>query len=129
MIAMNSIKEGSSFQFDTEKELIILKGRFISLHPETIWNWIIKRSGIIAQNSHKVRIDLDIEYISSRDIQYLYLLLKCINNLKTPSAKLIINWKYNSFDTDQLELGKTLKDSLKGNINFQMIEKLTCHEY
>lgn len=120
----NSLHPGNNlFSYNEKKGLIKLEGRFISLNPEKLWDWIILCSDRIASNAEKIRIDLDVEYISSNDVKYLYILLKTLNNTRKPSTKLFVNWKYDTFDTEHLELGQSIKNCLSENVHFQLIEK------
>jgi|GEM_PF-2136264 hypothetical protein len=115
----------SNFEFKKASGFIKLSGRFISVNPNERWDSILTIAEDIAMNSKRLKIILDIEYISSMDIKYLFVLLKSVNALKNPSSVLSIVWKYESFDEDHMDLGMTLKSSLAGNVSFQFIESDT----
>jgi len=113
----------ATFQFNEEKGIIKLDGRFISLDPEGVWGNIISNSERVASSSDRLRIDLNMEYISSSDIKFLYLLMKTLMNAKKAHAKFVVNWSYEPYDNDHLELGKLIQDSMAGNLKFQFIEE------
>jgi len=124
-IMSSSELTSSNFEFKKASGFIKLSGRFISVNPNERWDSILTIAEDIAMNSKRLKIILDIEYISSMDIKYLFVLLKSVNALKNPSSVLSIVWKYESFDEDHMDLGMTLKSSLAGNVSFQFIESDT----
>lgn len=124
-IMISSEFTSSNFEFKKASGFIKLSGRFISVNPNERWDSILTIAEDIAMNSKRLKIILDIEYISSMDIKYLFVLLKSVNALKNPSSALSIVWKYESFDEDHMDLGMTLKSSLAGNVSFQFIESDT----
>ena len=114
----------ANFQCNEEKGYLKLEGRFISLNPKGFWDLVISNSERIATNADRLRIDLDFEYISSVDLKYMYLMLKSILSTEISHSRLVINWIYEPYDSDHLELGRIIEKSMPDTIKFQFFEKL-----
>lgn len=116
--------ELGKFQINQEKAILKLEGKFISLNPDKFWEWIIMSAKRTASNTDRIRIDLNIEYISTSNVKYLYMLMKTLINSKQTHTKMTVNWHYESFDENHLELGEMIKNSLPSNVKFQFVEEL-----
>lgn len=49
-------------------------------------------------------------------------MLKSVLKTKMPYTKLVVNWNYEPFDNDHLELGRLIGESMPDITKFQFIE-------
>lgn len=112
----------SSLESNKNSGLIKLSGSFISLDSNQIWDSILSISESVALNATNIKVVLNIDYISSTDVKYLFVLLKSLNQIKPDYSKMKVIWNYESFDQDHEELGLSLKACLPEDINFKLVD-------
>jgi hypothetical protein len=117
----------SDFRINDTNGFIKLEGRFLSLEPDKLWSEIIQSSENLARQANKLKLVLNIEYISSSDIKYLYILLKTIDAARPEYSSTTVEWNYEEFDDDMKELGNVFQKSLGNSISFKINELNTSY--
>jgi hypothetical protein len=117
-----SFFKAPQIEFKEDKGLIVLNGSFVSFESDIFWEKILSKCEEMALINKKIRIDLSIDFISSSDIKYLYIMLKTINLYRTQYSVFTVNWIFESFDSDMKDLGESLESCLPNDVSFNFIE-------
>ncbi len=100
--------------------VIEISGRSLGVNPTEFWSevqtWLLQ---YLDSPMDQTTINLEFEYLNTLSVKQLFTFLKISQFLQLKGHKVQINWIYEKFDEDILELGYDIQNLLTVPMHFK----------
>ena len=123
-INIESTPKTPSVMFDSEKALLVIKGRSIPENSVEFYRpmmeWLEKYS---AAPSQKTNVNIQLEYFNTSSSKCILDIFKKLEAIQKKGNEVIINWYYEEDDEDMQEAGEDYQAIIQLPFKMQMIQE------